>query len=451
MSLLSPPQIPEPQPRPSDYNESSIPCSDRAIDVRPSPMKSFKTLDSGEDENDIQSTVSSGSGPRIPIKQSSYKSIMARLKNNRQRRDARGDRVNRLIGLIEKIQHETYVGRSEVISEQLFPKDYIELLIEVDDRDQDFQRYFHRQLRYEYRESIHGKEQFKILMLSAFYISIQKSIDHGLLCWKDDFVSDKNYSIESRAAAKKIDSIRDQAVDFESNKILRGDCSFIYQEDHYTHPPLIFEIAWSQSTQDLEKRAMELIEEGAGQIRTVVGLDFYETWQIWDTIRDQVGNSLDPKRGPFTAFVWRVAFNKSGQQIFNANNRPRIQKSKFVFCDNDGMANPTERLQLKLRDFVPARVIKAEGWERVKDLDDAKWELDALTMLRYFDDALKKQKLKDENSEPRKQKLKEEISRLKAERAAKRRANAENERRRWDISSLIEIGGHRLRRLPGRG
>ncbi|KAI3331148.1 hypothetical protein F4824DRAFT_514688 [Ustulina deusta] len=406
-----------------------------------------------QDKDEVQNTISSSSGPTKPIKQSRYKSILASLRNSRERRDARAGRVDRLISLIEKVQHGAYVGSKEVISTQLFPKDYIELLIEVDERDRDFQLFFHHGLRYEYRESIHGKEQFKILILSAFHISIQKSIDHKLLCWRDGLVSNKDYGTESRTAAGKIDSTRDQKMRFESKKKLRGDCAFTYQEYHYTHPPLIFEIAWSQSTDNLEARAMELIEEGAGQIRTVIGLDFYETWRIWDTIRDQVGNSLDPKRGPFTAFVWRVAFDRSGQQIFNANGQPRVRKSKYIFCNDEGTANPTERLQLKLRDFVSARVIKAEGWDKVTDLDDAKLELDASTMLEYFDSALKKQKWEDENNEPEKQEVEQEKRKLKEERAAKRRANAEEEHRRWGISSLLSfpIGGDSLRKLPGRG
>ncbi|KAI1314085.1 hypothetical protein F5Y03DRAFT_389567 [Xylaria venustula] len=347
---------------------------------------------------------------------------MARFKNNRQHRDARCNRIDRLISLIEKVQHGTYWGRNEVISRQLSPKDYNELLVKVDERDQDFQLFFHHGLRYEYRESIHGKEQFKILMLSAFHVSIQKSIDHRVLCWRDDLVSDNDYSVESRTAAKKIDSTRDQRMIFEgSNKKLRGDCEFIYQENHYTYPPLIFEISWSsQSTGDLEARAMELIEEGGGQIRTVVALDFYETWRIWHTIRDQVGNNPDdPKRGPFTAFIWRVAFDTSGQPIYNADNQPRVRKSKCVFCGDDGTTNPSAKLQLKLRDFVPARVIKAEGWDQVKDLDNAKLDLDASTMLEYFDDALKKQKLEDENRESANREVEDAKSKLKEEREGK--------------------------------
>ncbi|KAI0975136.1 hypothetical protein F4678DRAFT_318578 [Xylaria arbuscula] len=378
---------------------------------------------------------------------------MARFKNNRQRRDARGGRVDRLIGLIEKVQHGTYVGRNEVISRQLFPKDYIGLLVEVDERDQDFQLFFHHGLRYEYRESIYGKEQFKILILSAFRISIRKSIDYKVLCWRDDLVRNKDYSAESRTAAKKIDSTRDQIMIFEeSNKKLRGDCEFIYQENHYTYPPLIFEISWSsQSMDDLEAKAMELIEEGEGQIHTVVALNFYETWRIWDTIRDQVGNNPDdPKRGPFTAVVWRAAFDTSGQQIYNADNKPRVRKSKYTFCGDNGTINPSAKLQLKLRDFVPARVIKAEGWDQVEDLDNAKLDLDASTMLEYFDDALKKQKLEDESRKSENRKVEEAKSSLKEERAAKRRANAE-EHERWDVSNLMEIGGHRLRRLQGEG
>lgn len=64
--------------------------------------------------------------------------------------------------------------------------------------------------RYEYRGYIHGTEQFTILMPSAFRISMRKSIDHKLLCWRDDVISNEDYSTESGTAAEKTDSIRDQ-------------------------------------------------------------------------------------------------------------------------------------------------------------------------------------------------------------------------------------------------
>lgn len=262
-----------------------------------------------------------------------------------------------------------------------------------------------RYSRYEYMESILGADQFTILLPSAFRISMRKSIDHKLLCWRDDVIGNKGYSTESRTAAANIDSIRDRKMEFDWNTTLRGDCSFKYAEDHHTHPSLIFKIAWSQPEDKLEEWAMELLEEGAGQIRTVVGLDFFETFNIWDTIRDQIGNRLDPKRGPFTASVWRAVFDRDGQLVFDADDRPRVQKTSYTFCDRDGRASLTEKLQLTLRDFVPARVIKAQQWDKVKDLDDAKLELDAPTMLKYFDDALRNQKHEDEDSEHKKARM----------------------------------------------
>ncbi|KAJ2994966.1 hypothetical protein NUW58_g1403 [Xylaria curta] len=335
--------------------------------------------ESREDMGDeCQSTSSSSAGPRNRTKQAHSKGILARFKNNRARQDARVNRVDRLIRFIEKIQHETYIGRKEVIPKQLFPKDYIELLVEIDKRDQDFRDFFHHGLRYEYRQSIHGKEQFTVLRLSAFRIT------------------------------------------------------------------------WSQSTAKLEARAMELIEEGAGRIRTVVGLNFFETWRIWNTIYDQIGDGRNPGRGPFSAFTWRAVFDSDGQQVFNANGRPKVQKNNYIFCDHAGTANPTERLQLSLRDFVPARVIKYEQWDKAKDLGDVKLEIDTSTMLGYFDAALKKQKHEDENSESKMVRMQQDTRRRKEEQAARRRAHAEQEHRQWDISNLIEIGGHRLRKVPGR-
>ncbi|KAI0974716.1 hypothetical protein F4678DRAFT_457831 [Xylaria arbuscula] len=174
----------------------SSPDSNRTVAVRPSPTKPLKTLgriifgpllvspspsdttkSDEEEEDETQSISSSISGPRNLTKQSRRKPILASLKNSRERQSARVNRVNHLIRFIEEIQNEGYVGEKEVIPKQLFPKDYIELLVEVDERDQEFQHYFHHGLRYEYRESIHGKNQFTILMLSAFHITMQTEID----------------------------------------------------------------------------------------------------------------------------------------------------------------------------------------------------------------------------------------------------------------------------------
>ncbi|KAF2962785.1 hypothetical protein GQX73_g10788 [Xylaria multiplex] len=375
---------------------------------------------------------------------------MARLKNSHKRQRTRLSRVNRLIGLIEKIQRGAYVEGKEVIRKQLFPRDYIELLLEVEKRDRDFQFFFHQKFRYEYRESIHGKEQFTVFMPSAFHLSIEKSVDYRLQCWKEAVIGNKDYSTESRTAAGKIGAIGCQDMKFESHKTLRGDCSFEYEEDGYTHPPLIFEIAWSQSTEDLENKAMEFIKEGAGQIRTVIGMDFSKTYSIWGTIRDKVGATADPPRGPFTVFVWRAVFDRHGQQVSNADGQPSLQKSTYNFCDDNGDARLAEKLQLSLRDFVPGRDIKSERWEKVKELDDAMLELDTTTMLEYFDIALRRQKRKDDHGRPKREKINEERRKLNEERAAKRKAASEKEHNKWDISSLIEIGGHRLRKVPGR-
>ncbi|KAI1345524.1 hypothetical protein F5Y01DRAFT_320673 [Xylaria sp. FL0043] len=308
--------------------------------------------------------------------------------NNRERRHARSHHVDRLIDLIEEIQRGKYVGRNEVISRRLFPKEYGELLVQVDERDRDFQSFFTMTFGiYEYRESIHGKEQFRILMLSAFHISIRKSIDHKLLCWKDALVSNKGYSTESRTAAERIDSTRDQDMIFESTKKLRGDCTFIYQEDHYTHPPLIFEIAWSQSTQNLEARAMSLLKRL--QVKSA-------QWSAWISLRHggfgarfvtRSATALTRNAAPLQhlsgVLLSIEVANKFSTQIIDQKYR----KASLFSATTMGW----QSLQLRLCDFIPARVIKAEGWDKVRDMDDAKLELDASTMLQYFDDALKRQ------------------------------------------------------------
>ncbi|KAI0906555.1 hypothetical protein F4823DRAFT_606707 [Ustulina deusta] len=86
------------------------------------------------------------------------------------------------------------------------------------------------------------------------------------------------------------------------------------------YPPSVFEIAWSQSTDESNGRAMELIEESAGKIQTVVWLEFSETYSIRTTIRDHVGTEKLPNRGSAKAFVWRVTFNGKGQQGIQKQN-----------------------------------------------------------------------------------------------------------------------------------
>lgn len=302
--------------------------------------------------------------------------------------------------------------------------------------------------RYEYRKSIHANQQFVIRMESAFHQSIGASIEFDLMSWRAALINDKNRSIICRTAAEKMVNMRTSKMVFGQN-VIRGDHAFGYDDDQCAYPSLVFEIRLSQSSDDLEKKAMELLEEVRGEVRTVVGLDFYGTWKIWKTLRDDVGDPVNPRRGPFKAFVWLAVFDGDGQRVFGEDG-PILQKRNHVFCEENGDENINEKLQLSLRDFIPPRIIVAERWQNFKELDETKFQLDAATMINHFDKALKAQKKEDRKFKPRKDRRDEERRIRKLKRAAKRNANTEKEHRYWSMPiSSIGVGGHSLRNLKG--
>ncbi|KAI1198697.1 hypothetical protein F5X97DRAFT_342398 [Nemania serpens] len=376
---------------------------------------------------------------------------MAPLKNSRQRLKARLGRVRRLIGFIEETQNGSYLRRQEAITRQIFPEDYIELLKEVDKRDSRFQNYFHGDVRYQYRESRYGKKQFTVFTPSAFHIYMQASIDSEVVLWSDRVKNNSDNTVQVRTAVDRIQVARETSIKTD-NKLLRPDCSFRYIRSK-GYPPVAFVIAWSQTTDALKKRAIELIQESAGGIRTVVALDFSETHKIWTAIWDRGGTEEFPDRGPATGFMWRAMFEENGEQIFDTDGSPSLQEKSCRFCDDDDddddddvHAKPSAALQLSLKDFIPLPVIKAENWDGLEALSDTKLDFDSVRIARYLNEALDAQKQEDEGRRPKRERKARENTKAKQEREAKKKAAAEEERGHRPILDMVNIGGHSLRR-----
>ncbi|KAI0406751.1 hypothetical protein F4802DRAFT_557401 [Xylaria palmicola] len=403
------------------------------------PLGASPQFQANESNNGSQATESS---------QPFYKTALAPFRSSRQRQGARLRRVHHLISFIEEIQNQGYLGRKEAIPIQLFPKDYIELLLEVDKRDSGFQDYFNYRLRYAYNESRYGNKQFTIFMLSDFHKRMSTSIDMEVRDWSCQVCKD-DHPVEVQTAAGNIQIARDESIETE-NKPLYPDCSFKYEGTN--RPPVVFEIAWSQSSDDLRKRALELIQETKGEVRTVIGLDFSKTRKIWTAIRDQVGTGELPNRGPATAFVWRARFDENGQQLFRPDGQPSIQKNNYRFCNDDGNACTQTRakIQLSVKDFIPLQVISSEGWNEVEGLDNTRLEFDPLKMIQFIDKALKVEKAAETAKQPRRIKIEQKKNQAKQEQEARRAAAAVKEQKRWTIPDVSRIGGYGLRRSERR-
>ncbi|KAI0102970.1 hypothetical protein GGR51DRAFT_258718 [Nemania sp. FL0031] len=467
MSYPTPRQTPErqlPQPSPSP----STPRKSRILAVISSPIKLLGGLGSptavrsvglprrrlsppseDDSDNEAQGTASSRnsseSGLTERTKNHFYERALAPFRSSRQRQEARLRRVRNVIRFIERIKDEGYLGRKEAIPMKLLPKDYIDLLLEIDNQDLEFQSFFQHRIRYEYRESRYGDSQFTIFMASAFHKRISFYVSRDVVNWCD-WVRDGDNPVEVVRAVENIEAGNDEGIETDKTP-LYPDCCFKYEE---ATPSLVFEIAWSQTTEDLKRKALELIRETKGEVQTVVGLDFYKTYNAWSAIRGNVGTEELPNRGPATAFVWRAIFDENGRQLFNADGQPRVQKKSYRFCDNDGKALPGANLKLTLRDFIPLQVISTEGWGEAEALDTTVWEFDSAKMIEFFDKGLKAQKAEDKSKQPRKIRAEQKKNQEKQAREANQAAVAEREQRRWTIRDVSNIGGYSLRRSARR-
>ncbi|KAI1355876.1 hypothetical protein F5Y01DRAFT_310062 [Xylaria sp. FL0043] len=353
----------------------------------------------------------------------------------RERQAARRRRVRRLIDLIKRIKDGGNPGESEIIRIQLFPKDYIELLVEVDEQDSDFQYYFNNILRYDYRESRYGKSQFTIFMKSVFHACMERAIDEEV---RRSITQVQGH----RDIVKRIKATGDAPIEV-GDKTLHPDCSFRFRR--IRRPPIVFEVAWSQESDDLKAKAVEFLRETKGQVRTVVGFDFKGTFDTWKIIQENVGTERLPNRGPARAFIWRATFDENGQQLFGDNGQPILDKKNYRICDNDekAYARP-KRLQLSLRDFTPKEAVLTDELDE-QALDDVKLGIDPEDIIRHFDAALEFYKEDRELKEPKIIKQDEESKRVKEEREAERAAAAEREHKKWTILDVVNVGRFNLR------
>jgi len=210
-------------------------------------------------------------------------------------------------------------------------------------------------------------------------------------------------------------------------KDLRADCSYKYIPAGTNQPALVVEVAWSQSTKKLRKKAKEFIQESGGDIRTVVGLDFSGTYDTWDKIREQWDRTGTPQRGPACIFVWRAVFDrKTGRTSLDDEGQPKITESTHMFCDEHGEANLDERVCLGLQDIIPERVLREESIDR-RDLRGVELVIDSPTLIRYFDKDLQDQKTFDDETKPERELKKAEKNAKKEKASAQQRAKQEKE------------------------
>ncbi|KAI0529812.1 hypothetical protein GGR58DRAFT_495567 [Xylaria digitata] len=257
-------------------------------------------------------------------------------------------------------------------------------------------------IRYEYRPSLTGRTQFTIRMNSPFHEGMVSDINRCVTLWLDS-VTENNLGEYTSKTAELVRNIRPRGGPLlrVGEKGLRADCTYRYLPMKAKGPGLVVEVARSQTTKRLRKKAKEYIQESDGNIRTVLGLDFSGTYNTWGKIRDQWDRTDTPQRGPACVFVWRAVFNReTGQVSLDDKGQPKITESMHVFCNEDGEANPDERVCLKVQDFIPETVLRDQNINRKRDLRGAELFIDSSTFMSYYHTCLEEQKIFDDEDKP---------------------------------------------------
>ncbi|KAI0460574.1 hypothetical protein F5B21DRAFT_452332, partial [Xylaria acuta] len=374
---------------------------------------------------------------------------------SRSRREALSrSRVDRLVGLIRDIDKGVpQEGDPEVITKKILPGDYRVLLDRLDGCDNDIFGYFHEKLRYEYRPSLAGRTQFSIRMNSPFHEGMISDINTCVDRWLGRIVENSRgeYATRTIETAGKIKSKGGRVVSL-GEKNLRADCSYWYVLSGHTRLGMVMEVAWSQPTKKLRKKATEFIQESEGGIRTVVGLDFSGTYEVWDKVKDQWDRTGIPQRGPSKVFVWRAVFDRrTGNAVFDDDGQPKITESVHIFSNESGEPDLNERVCLKLEDMIPERAIREDEINRRKDMDGVELVIDSPTFLQYFDQELGCQKEFDDESKPARQLREAEKNVIKEAASNRRRAKQEKELKNVPkIKNWIQKHTYRLRQTKAR-
>ncbi|KAK5635395.1 hypothetical protein RRF57_011107 [Xylaria bambusicola] len=265
-------------------------------------------------------------------------------------------------------------------------------------------------------------------MNSPFHEGIIVDINRCITRWLDHIL-DNNQAEYTSEIVKVVGGIgpKGSRVLKVGEKHLRADCSYKYSPARTIQPALVVEVAWSQSTKKLQKKAKELIQESGGDIRTVVGLDFSGTYDSWDKIKEQWERTGRTQRGPACVFVWRAVFDrKTGKTSLDDEGQPKITESAHVFCDEHGKVNLSEYVCLELQDFIQERALREEGLDR-PSLREVELVIDSPTLMRYYDNELQDQKTFDDETKPERDMKEAEKNAKKEKASAQQRAKQEKE------------------------
>jgi hypothetical protein len=256
----------------------------------------------------------------------------------------------------------------------------------------------------------------------------------------------REYTDRASEIAEEIRS-RGSPVVKVGEKDLRADSSYRYTPAGILEPGMVVEVAWSQPSGKLRRKAVEFIQETGGNVRTVVGLDFSGTYKIWEKMKDEWDRTSTPQRGPVIAYVWRAAFDRrTGQTILDEEGQPKITESVHTFCNEAGEVKLREHLSLRLKDIVPERVCRGENINMRRDLDGVELVISSQTLMKFYDRGLRDQKEIDDRTKPERALRQAEKDAKQKTAGTRRKANQENDLEEGSgLRSFLHRHTHNLR------
>ncbi|GAP90756.1 hypothetical protein SAMD00023353_5200960 [Rosellinia necatrix] len=275
-------------------------------------------------------------------------------------------RIENLVAVIRQIKAGAYKGEwDERVSWDILPDEYTGLLQALES-DQSLVEYFHHKLQFEYAASNEGDGQFTIFPNSIFHDTIVRNVNRHVRKWMDALGDEIGSDPENQAYFDRITELRKSVKAFRATTIEfdqeRFHVDISYGDRPWQYPPLVIDVSLSREPNDQKEKARRLIRKGGGEIRTVVGLDLFNTYTACRNIetRLDVPNTLRQER--VRGFKFCAVFNdESGEVMRDQDGQMTIEETHYIFLTEDMEPDNEEPLCLDLGDFLPTHVLGKES------------------------------------------------------------------------------------------
>ncbi|KAI0868389.1 hypothetical protein GGS24DRAFT_482539 [Hypoxylon argillaceum] len=300
-------------------------------------------------------------GFSVSFIESIYHKVIRRFTLARRRKSRADDaRVQDTIDLIKSIPTIRRT-RSENLKRKLSAKQYTQLLLALNDPgDNRIPGRIKDKLRFDYTRF---NQQLEIRMSTVLHSRVSGLFMDSVAIWRNELQQSKDKNISN--AAKSSTTEPELTIWLKDKSDTKTpDCSMTHEcqrESECRHPTLAFEVSWTETREELRKKAERYIRLSDGAIRTVVAVSLHEMWKAEKKNESRLEKmyrkgEVDENgsysycddennlTGSASIIVWRA------RKLKNIVTARKVEET--MFRDNDGNPIQSALLQLPLQDFI---------------------------------------------------------------------------------------------------